>query len=207
MLAALVAGSSLTGCGFLHSHFGKKDPEYRKAVQEHPLEVPPDLDTPNSSGALVVPSVSAPASTVTPATGAVPPESAGASPTGTAPPTAVAGVTLAGDGLQVSDSVDHTWSRVGLALERSGAATIVSRDEGGHAYAVETTGRTTSKAGWFKRAITLGRAGNKQTARVALTVRVSADGNGSKVSVEGAADEASRDAARALLASLRQRLS
>lgn len=202
LLTAVAAGSSLTGCGFLHSHFGKKDVEYRKAVQEHPLEVPPDLDTPSSSGALVVPSVSAstPAGTATASPSAA---SAAAPP----PSTAVAGVTLGGDGLQVTDSVENTWSRVGLALERSGAATILGRDEAGRAYTVETTGHTTSKPGWFKRAITLGHAGNKQTAKVQLTVRVSADGSGSKVSVEGAGDEASRDAARSLLATLRQRLS
>jgi hypothetical protein len=125
-----------------------------------------------------------------------------------APPVAVAapGATISGDGLSVSDSVASTYSRVGLALERSGAATITGRDEGGNAYSVETTGQTTTKPGWFKRAITLGRASNKTTSRVQLTVRVSADGAGSRVSVEGASDEASRDAARALLQSLRERL-
>ncbi|MFI4969120.1 MAG: hypothetical protein ACHP7D_02860 [Lysobacterales bacterium] len=204
LLIAVVAGSSLTGCGFLHSHFGKKDVEYRKAVQEHPLEVPPDLDTPSSSGALVVPSVSA----STPAAGTATASPSAAAPTAAPPPsTAVAGVSLGGDGLQVTDSVENTWSRVGLALERSGAATILSRDEAGRAYTVETTGHTISKPGWFKRAITLGHAGNKQTAKVQLTVHVSADGSGSKVNVEGAGDEASRDAARSLLATLRQRLS
>ena len=50
-------------------------------------------------------------------------------------------------------------------------------------------------------------AGNKVTAKVQLTVRVAADGQGSRVSVEGANDEASRDAARALLQTLRERLS
>ena len=87
------------------------------------------------------------------------------------------------------------------------AATIVDRDESGYTYAVETTGTTTAKAGWFKRAITLGRAGTKTTARVQLTVRVAAEGAGSRVSVEGADDDASRDAARALLQTLRERLS
>jgi uncharacterized lipoprotein len=114
---------------------------------------------------------------------------------------------LSGNGLSVSDAVANTWSRVGLALERSGAATIVNRDDAGYTYTVETTGTTTTKPGWFKRAITLGRAGNKTTARVQLTVRVAAEGSGSRVSVEGADDEASRDAARALLQTLRERLS
>lgn len=207
LLAVLVSASLLGGCGFLHRHFERKNDEYKTAVESRPLEVPPDLDTPNSAGALTVPAAGARAAT--PAPGAAP-ASAGIDAGATAPPPVVAGVPgalLSGNGLTVSDAVANTWSRVGLALERSGAATIVNRDESGYTYTVETTGTTTTKPGWFKRAITLGRAGNKTTARVQLTVRVAAEGSGSRVSVEGADDEASRDAARALLQTLRERLS
>jgi uncharacterized lipoprotein len=199
----LVVSSVLTGCGFLHRHFGQDDTEYRKSRQDRPLEVPPDLDTPSSSGALVVPPAGAAATGSSSTT--VP---SAAAPTSMPPSASIEpGTQVGGDGLRISDSIESTWSRVGLAIERSGAATILGRDEAGHAYAVETTGHTTQKAGWFKRAITLGHAGEKVTAKVHLTVRVSADGAGSKVAVEGAADEASQDAARALLATLRQRLS
>jgi hypothetical protein len=45
------------------------------------------------------------------------------------------------------------------------------------------------------------------TAQVRLKLRVTAEGDGSKVGVEGAADEASKNAAQALLATLKQRLS
>ncbi|HEU4665078.1 MAG TPA: hypothetical protein VFS55_13710 [Dokdonella sp.] len=204
MMAALVSASLLGGCGFLHRHFERKNDEYTRAVESRPLEVPPDLDTPNSAGALTVPAASArPAAPVASA-----PAGDAAAPT--APPPVVAtapGALLSGDGLTVADAVASTWARVGLAIERSGAATIVGRDEAGYSYAVETTGTTTTKPGWFKRAITFGRAGNKTTARVQLTVRVGAEGAGSRVSVEGANDEASRDAARALLQTLRERLS
>ncbi len=199
--ATVAAVLVLGGCGFVHNHFGHKDAEYIRSAQDRPLEVPPDLDTPSTSGALVVPSASmgnAP-STSAAVTGAP----------STLPPSApiAPGVQVGGDGLHVADSPDSTWTRVGLALERSGAATVLSRDEAGHAYAVETTGRTTTKAGWLKRAVTFGHAGNKTTAKVKLGVRVSADGAGSRVSVEGATDDASLDAARSLLAMLRQRLS
>jgi hypothetical protein len=51
----LVAIVSLSGCGFLHKHFGRDDSAYRKAAQDRPLEIPPDLDTPSSSGALTIP--------------------------------------------------------------------------------------------------------------------------------------------------------
>lgn len=201
--AALAVASLLGGCGFMHRHLDHKDVDYRKAAQERPLEVPPDLDTPSSSGALVVPTI-APA----PARSGASAASSAATPTALPPSGSIApGVQLGGDGLRIADSVESAWTRVGLALERSGAATIVERDEAGRAYSVETTGQTTQEAGWFKRAITLGHAGNKITAKVKLTVRVSADGSGSKVAVEGASDEASKDAARSLLATLRQRLS
>lgn len=210
LLAILAAASLLGGCGFLHKHFDRKEPEYRKSVEEKPLEVPPDLDSPNSSGALVIPPATASSgsssSASSAATGSAPPSAAAPTAVSTAEPIA-AGTALTSDGLRIADTVESAWSRVGLALERSGVATVLGRDEAGHAYSVETTGQTTEKAGWFKRAVTLGRAGNKVTAKVKLTVRVSADGSQSKVNIEGADDEASRDAARSLLATLRQRLS
>jgi uncharacterized lipoprotein len=203
----LVAGSLLAGCGFVHRHFQHKDADYKKSAQERPLEVPPDLDTPNSSGALVVPAAGAAATGTPPAATAA---GTAATQPSAVPPSAApaaAGVQIGGDGLRVGDSAESTWTRVGLALERSGAANIVERDEAGGTYSVETTGQTTQKAGWFKRAITLGHADRKVAAKVRLTVRVSADGAGSKVAVEGATDEASQDAARALLATLHDRLS
>jgi uncharacterized lipoprotein len=205
LLAVVTLASLLGGCGFVHRHFERKDDEYKKSVQERPLEVPPDLDSPNNSGALVIPAAGAATGTASAAPAA---DGSLAAPTSVPPSApAVAGTSIGGDGLRVADAVDSTFSRVGLAIERSGVATILSRDEAGHAYTVQTTGQTTTKPGWFKRAITLGHAGTKTTAQVQLTVRVSADGNASKVGVEGATDEASQDAARSLLASLRQRMS
>ncbi len=201
--ATLAAASLLSGCGFMHRHLDHKDADYRKSVQERPLEVPPDLDTPNSRGALVVPTIAAVPVQSTPS-GASP----AATPTAMPPSVSIEpGVQLGGDGLHIADSVESAWTRVGLALERSGAATVVARDEAARTYTVDTTGQTTQRAGWFKRAITLGHANNKVTAKVHLTVRVSADAAGSKVGVEGATDGASQDAARSLLAALRQRLS
>ena len=207
--AALMAASLLGGCGFMHSHFGHKAPAYSKAVEERPLEVPPDLDTPNNSGALVVPPAGAATASAAAPSGTTTTASANGVPAAGPPPAVLgSGVSLGGDGLHVADSVESTWSRIGLALERSGAATILSRDEAGRAYALETTGQTTTRPSWLKRAITFGHAGNKTTARVQLTVRVTANGaNASTVSVEGADNEASRNAAQSLLATLRERLS
>ena len=209
----LAAAAVLGGCGFMREHFGRKDPAYQQAPQDRPLEVPPDLDRPTESSALTIP----PASNRSPEVlvlGAPPSATPAETPSGSsaasgAPAAQIApGVVIDGSELRVNDTVDSTFSRVGLALERSGAATISSRDDTAHAYAVETTGEVvTEEPGWFKRAITFGRAGKKSTASVPLTVRVSADGAGSRVTVEGASDKASREAARALVATLRERLS
>jgi hypothetical protein len=105
------------------------------------------------------------------------------------------------------DSVDSTWNRIGLAIERSGAATILARDEAQRTFDVQTTGQVVEKPGWFKKTITLGMAKGKTTAQVKLKLRVAAEGNGSKVTVEGASDDASREAAQALLSTLKSRLS
>jgi uncharacterized lipoprotein len=204
-LLALALVAPLAGCSFFHRDKGDA---YRQSAQERPLEVPPDLDTPNSSSALVIPPAPGAATTSSTTDAAIPPAATPAD--GAAPPPAVAGVpgvSLSGEGLLVADTPASTWKRVGLALERSGAATIATRDESGATYTVNTTGQTTTRPGWFKRAITFGRASNKVTARVQLTVRVSADAGGSRVAIEGASDEASRDAAQALLRTLRERLS
>ncbi len=199
-LTAILSASLLSGCSFFRQRAERKNNEYRMAVEERPLEVPPGLDTPGSSGALTIPQAgSAPTTQAARATDAPPVAAAGAG--------ATAGVVLGSGDLHMKDTVDSAWARVGLALERSGAATVLDRDESAKTYTVQTTGKTTVKPGWLKRAVTLGMADTKKTAQVQLTVRVGEDGDGARVSVEGANDEASRDAARALLATLRERLS
>lgn len=205
--AAIAATLLLAGCGYFTRQSDRRANEYKSAQETRPLEVPPGLDTPNGNSALVVPAAGSPSPMMRNASAeSVPPMSAveGAPPTAMG---AAGGTSLSGDGLDVNDTVASTWSRVGLALERSGAAKVLGRDESASTYTIETTGQTTVRSSWFKRAITLGRAGNKVTAKVELTVRVAASGSGSRVSVEGADNEASRDAARALLQTLRERLS
>ncbi|MFC4822327.1 hypothetical protein [Dokdonella ginsengisoli] len=204
LLTTLIAASLISGCGFLRKRTERKNNEYKTAVEERPLEVPPGLDMPSTTGALTIPAAGGAAPAAATSSSAETPPAAGETAVAAA---AGSGVALGGDGLSVSDTVESTWSRVGLAMERSGAATILNRDEAGRTYTVQTTGQTTVRPGWFKRAVTLGMASTKKTAQVQLTVRVSAEGVGSKVGVEGANDEASRDAARALLAALRERLS
>ncbi|MGA9342430.1 MAG: hypothetical protein WBV61_08870 [Rhodanobacteraceae bacterium] len=202
----------LPGCGFMHKHFGRDENGYQKSVQEKPLEVPPDLDSPNTSGALVIPPVGSAASpSISSGAPAATPSQPATSPTEISPAAAPPpisngpGVALSGGGLSINDTVDSAYRRVGLALERGGDAKIVGRDEASHSYSVESTGKAKSNAGWLKRMITLGRAG-KTAVGVHLTVRVSAEGSGSRVSIQGGGDEASEDAAKALLNMLRARL-
>ncbi|MBN8482375.1 MAG: hypothetical protein J0L88_12375, partial [Xanthomonadales bacterium] len=115
--------------------------------------------------------------------------------------------TLDADGLRVEDGVASTWTRVGLALERSGAATIRARDEAARRYDVTANATSSERPGWFKRAITFGRAGDKTVSKpVDLAVRVVADGEASRVAVDGPAGAEGAKAARDLLEVLRQRL-
>ena len=210
-LAILVAaGSLLGGCSWFHRHSEKQANEYKTGVQERPLEVPPDLDKPSTAGALTIPEVGSPAAPVSTS-----PADASTAPAGAAAPVAAAPAAgeaappalLSADGLHVADSVDSTWNRVGLALERSGAATILARDEAQRTFDVQTTGQVVEKPGWFKKTITLGMAKGKSAPPAKLKLRVAAEGNGSKVTVEGASDEASQQAAQALLSTLKSRLS
>lgn len=198
-LATLVVltTSMLGGCSFIRSKFGNDPNAYKSAREAQPLEVPPGLETPNTSGALAIPGHDA--GTAAPIDDlAVPPQlSLGAD-----------NVPLGGDDLHVTDTAANTWRRVGLALENSGSAVIETRDEAAGIYKVRANTATSQRAGWFKRAITLGRAADRTVrTQVSLTVRVRADGEASKVVVEGANNATSIQAARDLLEALRQRLS
>ena len=120
----------LGGCGMIRAKFGNKSDAYKNSTQTRPLEVPPDLDSPNRTGALVIPGPSASTGTAV---------SVSAAPAAiivpsSAPP--LEAQSLAGEGFQVADSLANTWRRTGLALERSGVATIQSRDEAARTYEI-----------------------------------------------------------------------
>jgi uncharacterized lipoprotein len=199
LACALLTVTLLGGCGFFNKAKHRRDVAYRHSAEGRPLEVPPDLDMPNSTGALTIPTAHAPAT-------AAPDSAAPATAVSAPAPTGASGVELSGDGLRVADTPESTWTRVGLALERSGAARVVSSDESARSYDVEATGHATEKAGWFKRAMTFGHGGRKVARTVRLTVAVAADGDASRVTIRGEAGEAGEEAARELLKALRQRL-
>lgn len=174
MLVA-VAPLALGGCSLFRT-----ESAWDKAAEARPLEVPPDLDTPSTSGALVVPG----AGTASADSARTP---AARSSTGI-------------DGLHVEDTVSSTWARVGTALERAALGSIDARDEGSHTYALNMTVTHSSDEGkgWFKRLVTREK---KTTTTKQVSIGVSEDGKGSRVSVSG-----DRDAVQKVVAVLRERL-
>lgn len=200
-LAAML--SLLSGCGYMRAKFGSKSEVYKVGSQTKPLEVPPDLDAPNKSGTLVIPEPSPAAATAATGTG-VP--AADISTQGAPPRTAAP--SLGGEGMSVADTPANTYKRVGLALQRSGVATIEKSDEQSRTYEVLTNGSTTQSPGWLKKTVTLGMADDKKVLTpVRLRIRVTGNGNESRVTIEGTTSEAATSAARNILETLGQRLS
>jgi uncharacterized lipoprotein len=118
--------------------------------------------------------------------------------------------------LHVADSPEHTWQRVGLALERAQVGTISARDESTRSYTVEVAGLgepapAAEEHHWYTRVLHPFGGGNKAKAQPVsghLTVRISEDKSGAKVNVEGdSSDSAAATAARRVLEVLRERLS
>lgn len=203
-LAALAAFAALSsGCGFFH----EKADYYNKAPESRPLEVPPDLDTPVSTNELVVPATGTSAARSASASTAASPAGASAAPT-TAPPS---NADLSGGDLRVADSVAHTWQRVGLALERAQVGTLSARDENAHTYTLDFNGtvEVPDEHHWYSRVLHPFSGGGTTTKTTTgrITVRVTEDNGGSKVSVEGdSTDKSAADSARHVAQVLRDRL-
>ena len=202
LLGLIAMLTLLSGCGYMRAKFGSKSEIYKVGEQSKPLEVPPGLDKPNQSGTLVIPEPSANAAPAA-ADSSVPAASIAiqTAPPGTASPG------LGGEGMSVADTPANTFKRVGLALERSGVATIEKTDQAARTYEVLTNGNTTQSPGWFKETVTLGTADDKKTLTpVRLRIRVSGSGNESRVTIEGTVSEAATSAAANILDTLGQRL-
>ena len=97
-LAALaVAVLGVTGCKW----FRKGNPDYAMSAETRPLEVPPDLNLPDTAGAMKLP------------------------PTGA--PTTPQGVATSATGFNVAAPRDEVFAKVGVALEGTEGLTIASR--------------------------------------------------------------------------------
>ena len=208
-VSIVALATALGGCSLFHHH----DNYYSKAVESRPLEVPPDLELPAGTNELVVPPAGngAPAATPAPAAAAV--QSPAAPPS--SPPPAPVGTVQTEGGLHVTDSVEHTWQRVGIALERAQVGTISERDEAGHGYTLDVQGLKAASVEpqehhWYTRILHPFGGGKSSGEAVSgrLNVKVIQDGDGSRVDVQGASNDASSsEAARRVLDALRERLS
>lgn len=200
-LSIVAAAALLGGCSLFHH----RDNYYSKAQETKPLEVPPDLDAPVGSNELTVPATGTPGAETAPAGASV----------GSAPPQA----SPSGDSLRVADSVGHTWTRVGIALERAQVGTISERNEAAHTYTLEVAGLKASTPApapehhWYTRIMHPfggGSSGASTSTAVSghLSVTVTADGDGARVEVTGQSGDASAaEAARRVINALRERLS
>jgi uncharacterized lipoprotein len=104
-----VALLSQTGCVWMRAKFGN-NAVYKDSVQSDPLEVPPGMDAPSTSGATTIPDVGADAIAAAAAA-----EADFAARVPTAPGTvAVAGIS----DFTLTDNVESAWRRVGIALAK-----------------------------------------------------------------------------------------
>ncbi|HKU79081.1 MAG TPA: hypothetical protein VJQ42_04500, partial [Rhodanobacteraceae bacterium] len=126
----LLAPIALTGCQTIKAHnpFRHKEPAYKSAQQERPLEVPPGMDQPATSDALAIPDAGTGTAS---APGTVPPSGTAAPPSES---TGIAGT--ASNALTLSDTPASAYHRVGLALSRSDVGQLTAHDDSALTYQV-----------------------------------------------------------------------
>ena len=165
--ALVLSGLLLSGCGMFRSHKA-----WEAARQESPLEIPPGLDTPPASEALVIP----------------PPGANNPTAAGVTADVGGVGGTIA-DGFVLPAGADDTYRRVGEVLAQMGQVT--ARDEAAHAYTVNLAAAPAKKRGFFGRLFHRNGKGDAATAgkaarQVQVTVSASGD-NASEVRAQGQA--------------------
>lgn len=149
----MLGGLLLSGCGIFRSHKA-----WETAKQESPLEIPPSLDRPSTSAALVIP------------------------PQGSNQPTANGTIAVIGaargeiaDAFILTDAPDQAYQRVGKILDGGTLGTVTAHDDTARSYTVSVTGVVeSSKAGFFGRLF----GGGKKKALAAQAVQVSVVGSG-----------------------------
>jgi len=160
--ALVLTGLLLSGCGIFRS-----EKAWQTAKQQSPLEIPPGMDTPNASAALVIPPVGANRPTANGATARV----------GNTP----SAIT---DGFILADSVDDTYRRVGEALSNGEIGTLQSHDDAAHSYSLSVlaSDQPAEKTGFFGRMFGRGSSSSASGPNVAprqVVVTVAGSGQGS----------------------------
>jgi len=157
--ALVLSGLLLSGCGMFRSHKA-----WETARQEAPLEIPPSLDTPPASDALVIP----------------PPGANNPTAEGVTADVGGIGGTIA-DGFVLPDSADNTYRRVGEVLGDVGQVT--AKDDAAHTYTVNVTAAPAKKRGFFSRLFHRNGKGDAATAgKAARQVQVSVTASGGTAS-------------------------
>ena len=182
----LLAPIVLAGCQTIKAHnpFRHKEPAYKTAQQEQPLEVPPGMDQPPTTEALAIPEAGNGAQSATAA-----PTEAGAPPA--AQPGAAPGAASSGNTLSLPDTPDSVYHRVGLALARGGAGQVTAHDDAAHTYqvAVDTTVTQKPEGGFLHRMF---HHAKTETVKGTVTISVAPSGTGSVVTASGDPDAAAR---------------
>lgn len=168
--ALLLSVLVVSGCGAFRS---KKD--WERAQQEAPLEIPPGLDTPSTSAALVIPDVGSGAS--------------GGSASQAAP---------VSDGFVLADDADAAYRRIGELLSVGDLGTVTSHDDATHTYQIAVNrGKPEGRPGFFRRMFGAGKNADQDAkdapasasgATHAVQLAVTPSGTGSEVRAQGDAD-------------------
>lgn len=156
LIAAALVTLTLSGCSLFH----RKDDAWKNAQQERPLEVPPPLDLPPSAAAMTIPDA-----------GTTPGGAVSTMPEAT-------GSAAAPSSLSLNDTVDSTYRRVGLALERGGVGTVTAHDDAAHTYsvAVQVQVAEPPPQGFFKRLFSVFSRARTHTVSGTVNIAVQAQG-------------------------------
>lgn len=132
--ALALSGLLLSGCSLFRSHKA-----WETAQQESPLEIPPSLDRPSTSDALVIPPP-----------GANQPTASGATASVTGVPGQAGQIS---DGFVHPGSVDSVYQRVGQVLAAGSLGQMVSHDDAAHTYVISLSASEAKqkKRGFFSR--------------------------------------------------------
>jgi len=159
--ALALTGLLLSGCGMFRS-----ERAWQNAKQESPLEIPPGLDTPSATAALVIPLAGSNQPSPNGATARV----------GSNPGTIT-------DGFILADSVDETYRRVGEALANGDLGTLQGHDDAAHTYnlSVMASDQPVEKPGFFGRMFGKGSSGSSgpSVAPRPVVVSINSSGQGS----------------------------
>ncbi|QWT22373.1 hypothetical protein KPL74_10320 [Bacillus sp. NP157] len=187
--ALLLSVLVVSGCGAFRS-----TKQWEKAKQEAPLEIPPGLDTPSTSAALVIPDAGSGA--------------------GGAPSDAAAAAAPVSDGFILADAPDAAYKRIGEVLSVGDVGAVTAHDDETHTYQIAaTSGAPEEHRGFFKRMFGGGsknpdeaieggpQAAQQGGGKRAVVLTVNASGAGSEVRAQGDASGVRRviDALRARL--------